>query len=67
MARQIRLPYQEPPTALEERVHHLEGRVELLVQAVRILARERPGVDDAALRELEPLIAGDDGRARNGR
>jgi len=47
MARQIRLPYQEPPSALEERVHHLERQVELLTEAIRVLAHERDtdGVD----------------------
>lgn len=58
MARQIRLPYQEPPSALEQRVHDLELRVALLVEAVALLAGERQldGVAQAT------LIAGDDGR-----
>lgn len=58
MARQIRLPYEEPPSALEERVHDLERRVALLTEALRVLADER-SVDTT---DLEPLKAGDDGR-----
>lgn len=57
MGRQIRLPYQEPPSALEQRVHDLELRVALLVEAVALLAEERQvdGVTQA------PLV--DDGRS----
>lgn len=58
MARQIRLPYQEPPSALEERVHNLERRVALLTEALRVLADDRE--EDGTV--LEPLKAGDDGR-----
>lgn len=57
MGRQIRLPHQEPPSALEQRVHDLELRVALLAEAVSLLAEGRP-VDGAARR----LLAGDDGR-----
>lgn len=56
MGRQIRLPYQEPPSALEQRVHDLELRVALLTETVVRLAEERQ-MDGAA-----PLVAGDDGR-----
>ena len=58
MARQILLPYQEPPSALEERVHDLERRVALLTEALRVLTDER--AEDTV--GLEPLKAGDDGR-----
>ena len=57
MGRQIRLPYQEPPSALEQRVHDLELRVALLTQAVELLAEE--GRESQATR---PVVAGDDGR-----
>lgn len=58
MGRQIRLPYQEPPSALEQRVHDLELRVTLLAETVALLAEGRRA-DGAAQR---PLIAGGDGR-----
>lgn len=58
MGRQIRLPYQEPPSALEQRVHDLESQVAMLTQVVELLAGEGQA-DDAAQR---PLAAGDDGR-----
>lgn len=61
MARQTRLPYQEPPSALEERVRHLETRVALLTDAVLALTGERAA--DGAV--LEPLLTGDDGRNRS--
>lgn len=57
MGRQIRLPYQEPPSALEQRVHHLELRVALLAETVALLAEGRR-TDGAGPR----LSAGDDGR-----
>lgn len=57
MGRQIRLPYQEPPSALEQRVHDLELRVALLAEEVSLLAEGRR-VDGAARR----LRAGDDRR-----
>ena len=58
MGRQIRLPYQEPPSALEQRVHDLELRVALLTQAVELLAEEEREREAAR----RPVVAGDDGR-----
>lgn len=47
MTRQIAGRYQEPPiTALEERLHSVEARVEILTEALRALAH---GLDDSPL------------------
>lgn len=58
MGRQIRLPYQEPPSALEQRVHDLELRVALLSETVALLAGGKR-VEGA---ERRPVVAGEDGR-----
>ncbi|HUZ37806.1 MAG TPA: hypothetical protein VMV17_15910 [Streptosporangiaceae bacterium] len=49
MTRQIGAHYQEPSgTGLEERVHHLEAKVTVLTDALRVLAR---GLEDGPLAE----------------